>query len=171
MMRSSVLAITVMLVYSAMSLPSTSALPPLKLAYNPNFYDQLHKIECPSGLGLYTVTTEHSNHHEDRIFTYTCRDVAPKATVSCYWTGYVNNYDDPVFFQCPANQYLGGTESRHDNGKEDRQFKFQCCSAGFTSKDCYLTGYQNNFDAKFTATAPTGQTFAGMHSYHSNHHE
>jgi len=31
--------------------------------------------------------------------------------VTCTWTGYVNEFDEPVSFSCPQNEYLGGISS------------------------------------------------------------
>ena len=45
----------------------------------------------------------------------------------CSSTGYVNEWDLPMNFMCPANQYIAGVESDHDNGREDRRWKFTCC--------------------------------------------
>ena len=43
------------------------------------------------------------------------------------------------------NQYIGGVESYHDSSKEDRRWKFTCCSApSQATRDCQLTGYVNN---------------------------
>jgi hypothetical protein len=50
---------------------------------------------------------------------------------SCGWypnaTGYVNNFDAAFTFSCPSKYYLAGVHSYHDNGTEDRRFRFYCC--------------------------------------------
>ena len=40
---------------------------------------------------------------------------------------YVNDWDEVIAFQCPQNGYITGIDSYHDNGHEDRRFKFRCC--------------------------------------------
>jgi hypothetical protein len=42
-------------------------------------------------------------------------------------SGYVNTFDAPVNFACPSGQVLVGTDSIHDNGREDRVYAFTCC--------------------------------------------
>ena len=46
----------------------------------------------------------------------------------CVWTGYVNNYNATFTYTCPANAVLAGVGSIHDNGNEDRRFRFLCCN-------------------------------------------
>ena len=43
-------------------------------------------------------------------------------------TGYVNDFDAPVLYTCPNGGYLNGVSSFHDNKKEDRRYKFRCCT-------------------------------------------
>lgn len=45
----------------------------------------------------------------------------------CWTTGYVNGWDGVMNYQCPGNSVMSGMYSVHDNGKEDRIFKFICC--------------------------------------------
>ena len=51
-----------------------------------------------------------------------------KKFVLCYfYVEYVNDFDAPVAFQCPNGGALDGVGSYHDNGPEDRRFRFYCC--------------------------------------------
>ena len=36
-------------------------------------------------------------------------------------------WDAPVHYECPGDGFVTGMGSYHDNDKEDRRFKFQCC--------------------------------------------
>ena len=38
---------------------------------------------------------------------------------------WVNDYDEPFTFECPAGRYIYWFQSDHDNGPEDRIFDFQ----------------------------------------------
>lgn len=49
-------------------------------------------------------------------------------TGSCALTGYVNSWDGVMNYQCPSGQVMSGMYSVHDNGREDRQFRFYCCT-------------------------------------------
>ena len=46
---------------------------------------------------------------------------------SCSWTDYVNDWDNTYNYSCPDGKVLVGVGSKHDNRKEDRRFRFQCC--------------------------------------------
>ncbi len=138
---------------------------------DPNGYDLPHHIQCPTGEALYKLRSSHSNSREDRYFDYSCRRVSDHAS-GCFWSGYVNSFDWPVSFMCPANYYLAGTSSYHDNGREDRRFKFYCCkSSPLKTHECFITGFLNGFDHHVSYTSATGSVFTGMTSEHHNHHE
>ena len=40
--------------------------------------------------------------------------------VKCNWYYHINDYDSPMHFMCPANYYMAGVRSHHDNHREDR---------------------------------------------------
>ena len=69
---------------------------------------------------------------------------------------------------CSKNQYLGAVESYHENSKEDRRWKFTCCSVpSYATKDCRLTGYVNHLDGKMDFQASEGEVITGVVSYYS----
>ena len=77
-----------------------------------------------------------------------------------------------MFFVCDGNKYIGGVESYHDNGREDRRWKFTCCSAaGHKTYGCYNTGYVNEFDKPMNFQAGYGEVITGVYSYHDNGRE
>jgi hypothetical protein len=39
---------------------------------------------------------------------------------------WVNEWDEKFEHRCPKGWILGGLKSIHDNGREDRLWKFQC---------------------------------------------
>lgn len=41
---------------------------------------------------------------------------------------WVNNFDQPIDYVCPAGQVMVGMNSDHQNDYEDRRFRFACCS-------------------------------------------
>lgn len=91
---------------------------------------------------------------------------------SCYWTGYINGFDEPIAFTCPANYYMGGISSYHDNRSEDRRFNVQCCYPyGMASHECAITGYVNWWDSYVDYSAPSDHIFTGFASVHDNHRE
>ena len=134
-----------------------------------NSYDGLLKVECGNRQGFNRVRSQHSNGPEDRIWQWDCVDVAKSDFTSCYWTGYVNSFDYPMYYQCPSEYIMNGVESYHDNGKEDRRWKFKCCkSLNHFTRNCYLTDYINNWDAVMDYQADNPYIFNGFFSYHDN---
>ena len=53
----------------------------------------------------------------------------PLCTCKYFITDYENDLDGVLIFQCPHGGAVTGVSSFHDNGKEDRRFKFQCCES------------------------------------------
>lgn len=51
---------------------------------------------------------------------------------------YVNDFDQPVVFQCPNGGVMDGVHSYHYNGAEDRRFRFYCCEKpGYVQKQSF----------------------------------
>jgi hypothetical protein len=49
--------------------------------------------------------------------------------LSAVVAGFVNNFDEPVAFQCDGDGYVAGISSYHSDRYEDRRFNFYCCKA------------------------------------------
>jgi hypothetical protein len=139
----------------------------------PNNFDQPLSISCSGIQGMYKVASVHSNPHEDRAWLWQCRDVVGSGYVSgCSETGYVNKFDLPMNYMCPANQYIAGVYSYHDNGREDRRWKFTCCAIpNRITISCRQTGYVNYWDAPMDFEADQGEVITGVYSYHDNGRE
>ncbi|WAR08622.1 DERM-like protein, partial [Mya arenaria] len=124
---------------------------------------------------IYAIYSEHNNKAEDRQFDFGCRDVVTNMDglqTYCYWSGFINDYDKPVNYQCPGNRYVNGIDSYHNNLMEDRKWSFLCCSlSDVHMADCSLTHYTNDFDGIQNFQAGTGEVMTGMDSYHNNRHE
>ena len=91
---------------------------------------------------------------------------------SCYWTDYVNDFDEPVSSMCSADYAISGIQSYHSNRHEDRRTRFKCCKQqGYKTYSCALTSYLNNYDATLNYNVPQGKVLAGWFSIHSNRKE
>ncbi|KAK3790556.1 hypothetical protein RRG08_060603 [Elysia crispata] len=136
-------------------------------------WDEPFLFTCPYGKVLTRLYSVHSNRREDRRWDFTCSSPPAGANpTSCYWTGYVNYWDEPLSFQCSSNHIIAGVNSYHSNRREDRRFKFKCCSdSGYTTRSCYLTGYINAWDSTLDYTVPSGKVLTGAYSVHSNRRE
>ena len=137
-----------------------------------NTWDGVLRVQCGNRAGFKRVRSQHDNGKEDRLWQWDCANIAQSDFDDCFWTGYVNSYDQPFFFQCRANYILNGVESNHHNGHEDRQWKFRCCkAANHFTKNCYLTHLINDWDAVMDYSASNTYIFAGAYSYHDNGRE
>ncbi|XP_022295541.2 hemagglutinin/amebocyte aggregation factor-like [Crassostrea virginica] len=140
-----------------------------------NNWDRPLNFQCPSSKSyIYQIVSTHNNKKEDRRFDFNCRPVHDVAgPVSCSLSGYVNNFDAPVLYTCPNGGYLNGVSSVHDNKKEDRRYRFRCCTprSGYYHKNCKWTGYVNNWDETFNYFVPSGYVIRGVNSIHDNKKE
>ncbi|KAK3795191.1 hypothetical protein RRG08_056254 [Elysia crispata] len=136
-------------------------------------WDQPFLFECPLGQTLKNIFSVHDNRREDRRWRFGCANGPGGSLVGeCFWTGYVNGWDAPMNFVCPVNHVISGLQSYHDNGKEDRRFKFKCCHhAGYITYSCSLTGYINSWDGVLNYNVPSGHILAGVASIHDNYRE
>ncbi|XP_063443349.1 hemagglutinin/amebocyte aggregation factor-like [Mytilus trossulus] len=136
-----------------------------------NTYDKPFEFVCPAGTAISEIHSEHDNHHEDRIFAFQCRVTEIKQHTLCHWSSYANDFDQFFSYQCANHGFITGIQSYHDNGHEDRKFKFHCCEIQeMDLSECYYTN-PNPFDATFTTTVPENLVFRGVTSSHNNHHE
>ena len=138
-----------------------------------NAFDQPLLVSCGHKQALQAVSSYHNNHAEDRQWQWDCRTVAQVDFSYCYWSDYQNDFDQPFVFECPNNRVLTGVSSHHDNGAEDRRWKFRCCEApNHIKENCDWTGYINSFDGQMNYNLiGTPRVFVGAFSYHSNNAE
>ncbi|XP_074647818.1 uncharacterized protein LOC141903556 [Tubulanus polymorphus] len=91
-----------------------------------NDWDRVVSFVCRKGI----VTGFHSYHDngkEDRRWKLRCCKLVTKPGQSCYWTSYLANWDSQIDYSFPNGQAMVGMYSKHDNGKEDRLFRFRMC--------------------------------------------
>ncbi|CAG5115562.1 unnamed protein product [Candidula unifasciata] len=135
-----------------------------------NNFDQVATFECTHGRALYLIRSIHDNYFEDRIWQFKCRTAY--TTTSCFWTEFLNLWDQTLDYNCPGDNYINGIYSVHDNYYEDRRFSVKCCAAGHRPlKWCYLTDYINDWDGEMYFEAPGGYVIRGLQSHHDNSRE
>ncbi|XP_032834155.1 hemagglutinin/amebocyte aggregation factor-like isoform X2 [Petromyzon marinus] len=83
---------------------------------------------------------------------------------------YVNDYDAPIDFSCPAHQSIYIIHSIHNNDAEDRIWDFRCKETFDLSRpvSSFATSYVNTFDEKLDFTCPFNSIVSGIGSYHNN---
>ena len=138
----------------------------------PNWFKATLNVQCGSRKGLYSIQSMHSNYYEDRVFNLMCKDVVPVNFNHCYWTGYQNEFDMPLFSHCGADYIMNGLYSIYSDFHKDRRFSLLCCRApGYTTKSCTHSNYINAFDAFMHYAVGGSRVFTGMHSYHIDFYE
>ena len=131
-----------------------------------NTYDGQLSKACPTGQGFYRVRSEYNGGTRDRRWEFHCRQIIQKGNPTCTKSSYVNQFHEYISYMCGKNQYIGGVESYHDNSKEDRRWKFTCCSApSQATKDCRLTGFVNSPNVNMEYQANDGEVITGVFSY------
>ena len=132
-----------------------------------NELDKPVKKDCNKGEGIYKIQSEFRGYYNDRRWNFECRKVVQNnAQVTCTQTkSYVNDFNGPIEFSCGENQYIAGVESYHDNSKEDRRWKFTCCSAlNYKTSDCQLSENANKLGQVMEFQVGDGEIIAGVDS-------
>ncbi|BFZ22663.1 hypothetical protein BsWGS_25702 [Bradybaena similaris] len=136
-----------------------------------NDFDQDARLECPANQIFSFIGSIHSNPYEDRRWEFRCRP-ARGATSNCHWTNYVNEFEQPVLYNCPGDEVLHGMMSYHHDGPQDRRFMFQCCDVAYRyPRTCSYTIYVNYLNHPMNYHVPVGMAIKGAYSYHDNSYE
>ena len=136
-----------------------------------NSYDNWLDAQCTGGQGFYRVRSEFSTGAKDRRFQWDCHDinVADQGWDECYWTGYLNWFDQPAYFQCDPDYVLAGVQSYHANWAEDRRWKARCCKeANYFTRNCEVSGLINGWEGAMDYSVSAPRVFTGMHHAHRN---
>ena len=138
-----------------------------------NQYDQRLLAYCHGGAGMYQVQSVYSDGARDRVWSWQCKNLKMNAYNSqCANTDYVNNFDEPMYFMCGSDQYIAGVDSYHNNWREDRRWRFTCCSVrDLKIYSCRLTGYVNDFNQPLNFQAYPDEVITGVYGYHDNERE
>ena len=125
---------------------------------------------CPAGQSIDRISSQHSNHHEDRTWSFYCKS-SSKISSSCHWSGYVNSFDQQILFQC-ASGVITGVQSYHSNHHEDRRFNFKCCNTkNNLPSHCSWTDFANDWDGAMDYYVKYDHFLVGAYSVHSNSRE
>merc|ERR1711868_165277 len=89
----------------------------------------------------------HHNGYEDRKFKPLVTAIGATQRHR-HLTGWVNNMDGGFTYTCPTNQAIVGFYSYHNNGNEDRKWRFYCASFhGVGFRQGAWPGWQTSWDA------------------------
>nr|AFK64754.1 dermatopontin [Pinctada imbricata] len=136
-----------------------------------NNYDNPVDFECHHTKTISYWRSIFNIGPRDRVFDLRCGFMEQTTALnpSCYWTDYVNDWDEPFDFTCPNHGYINGFRSVHDNYKEDRRMKFRCCNLpGMCVYNCQRTSWVNDYGEEVLHTVPVAQILHGVKSRHDN---
>ncbi|KAK7469690.1 hypothetical protein BaRGS_00036272, partial [Batillaria attramentaria] len=140
-----------------------------------NVYDKVGNFLCPAGKVITGWGGHYKTQYEDRQYRFKCSylpDALPLA--NCKMSGWTAAINAKIDFSCHANGALKGVYSEHDQGAEDRRFKFTCCdiigatrppTCKWQADNTYVNGWNQNVDFDIQAGR---EYFAGALSYHSD---
>jgi len=139
-----------------------------------NNWDGRLSFVCPRKNNIYgaikRMESYHDNRKEDRRWHFECSYEVQKAG-HCAWTGWLNDWDDELHYKCPLSGYIAGFYSYHDNRKEDRRWRWFCCTTVQGLEDCKWTNNINAWDGPMNYNVPSTRVINGLYSYHSNRKE
>ncbi|XP_066563555.1 hemagglutinin/amebocyte aggregation factor-like isoform X2 [Amia ocellicauda] len=93
-----------------------------------NNFDQEFTYICPYNGVISGMNSFHENRHEDRRWQFQCCRVSNVCNFDCFWTPYINYFDEDINWNVPSQNYLVGAESYHHNKHEDRRWKYLYCT-------------------------------------------
>merc|ERR1711988_322748 len=112
----------------------------------------------------------HHNGYEDRKFQPLVTTIGATQRHR-HLTGWVNNMDGRFDYTCPTNQAMVGFYSYHNNGNEDRRWRFYCASFhGVGFRPTGWPGWQTSWDAYWSLHCGH-DPLIGLSSYHDNRRE
>jgi len=92
---------------------------------------------------------------------------------NCYWH---NSWDGELRFVCPIKNNVYGAIKRMESyqshkGFGDRRWHFECSYDVQNTRNCYNSGWLNDWDGQLHYTCPNNGYIAGFRSYHDNYRE
>lgn len=120
------------------------------------------------------MKSHHDNHYEDRKYQMYFTEGEGLRCNPLSWSDWQNDWDQPFTFVCPPHHAVAGIQSVHNNDKEDRRWKFQCCDlqpGGYRVHSTTVSGWINKFDEPADFECNPQEVMVGAMSEHSNNRE
>jgi len=88
-------------------------------------YDDPINVQCSGSNAVLTgFRSVHSNHREDRRWSYLCCSSNDR----CMWTGWINYWDAWMDYYVQSGWHIAGIQSYHSNHREDRLWQLRICT-------------------------------------------
>ncbi|XP_078509580.1 hemagglutinin/amebocyte aggregation factor-like [Lissotriton helveticus] len=135
-----------------------------------NQYQKPLQFTCPGQDTINTIISQPHNRYEDRMWDFTCK-TAYSGPVSCHWSSYINEYDEPFTYSCPWG-FISGFHSIYHKYYEDRRWRIYCCSQSSNKEyDCQWTDYINDFGAYMYWQVRSERYLTGVASFHHSYYK
>jgi len=136
-----------------------------------NDWDAVLDFRCEDNEVLTGVYSVHSNAHEDRRWAARCASLVRThgLVLQSTWSPWMNTWDGWIYFTAGKNMIVTGFSSVHDNGKEDRRWKF--CSGSVKGVQCKPQSWSkwvNTWDSVLSFTCPRNEALYAVTSQHHN---
>ena len=141
-----------------------------------NRNDKKQYCLCNPGERIVKFKSKHSNWHEDRVWDLGCKAINPKMTIKGdRWiskTEFSKLEKDQLWNGVHSNSFLVGMESKHDNGKEDREYSIMSArSDNFALRQCSEWTRLNKFGKSVDLELGDGEVIAAIKSVFSHRKE
>jgi len=138
-----------------------------------NYWDKELTFDAGQDRMLTGLYSYHDNGREDRRWRFWTGSVPGVQCVSKQWSTWKNNWDGELSFSCGSNQVLSGIWSKHDNGKEDRRWRFRCCEVSDNIEliNIRKTHDLNDWDDILNFRCGSSEVLLGLESHHHNGYE
>jgi len=145
-----------------------------------NNFDENLDFECDANFAISGFESIHNDYKKDRRFNFRCCDLSNGGKFvisSIYETGFVNQIDGDVGFNCGYMEVLVGLLSNHND--RDSRFKLRCgrlTPAGdfatvMRNPTSWSPNYLQQLNHILEFTAPRNHFIVGFQSFHGNWHE
>ncbi|XP_050964306.1 hemagglutinin/amebocyte aggregation factor-like isoform X2 [Labeo rohita] len=114
--------------------------------------------------------SKHHDFYEDRLWAFSCKPTI-NPSGDCFFSSYINNFDQAFSFACPPHYAIAGMNSYHSIFYEDRRWQFYCCRSSCISNNCQWTSHVNWFDETFFWNVPHHNVLVGAGSYHQDFYD
>ncbi|CAH1257321.1 Hypp1818 [Branchiostoma lanceolatum] len=86
-------------------------------------WDGTFTFLCPDFQVIRRIRSAYCDAAKDRVWRFDCESI-PGVSVfhELFWSGWINDYDRVMNYQCPFNAIITGFKSEHNNGREDRRW-------------------------------------------------
>ncbi|XP_075458755.1 hemagglutinin/amebocyte aggregation factor-like [Ascaphus truei] len=133
-----------------------------------SLYYHPFNFTCPDHQSISLIISLHRDDYKDELWEFGCKKAFSKLSL-CNWTDYISVLNGQWQFGCLYGKVITGMGSYYDFTKEERRWKFLCCSAEVrVNYDCQWNIYFNSFDGYLSFEAPTHYYLVGIASFQDN---